>query len=151
MTLHIQPLTLAQANEQIMLWHRHHKPVIGHRFSLGAYLDTKLVGAVVVGRPVSREIDQYLVAEVTRLVTDGTHNACSFLYGAAARVAKAMGFKRIQTYILVEELGTSLRAAGWIFDGITSGGNWNHSKARQGLRRVDQPMSPKQRWVLKLQ
>ena len=40
------------------------------------------------------------VVEVTRLCTDGTKNACSFLYGAAARIAKEMGYKQIQTYIL---------------------------------------------------
>jgi uncharacterized protein (DUF779 family) len=145
-TLQLRPLTLKQANELIAALHRHHKPVTGHRFSIGVK-DVKLgtiVGVVVVGRPVARMIDQYNVAEVTRLVTDGTKNACSFLYSAAARAAKAMGFDYIQTYILESEPGTSLKAAGWELDGTTSGGNWNHSW-RKG-RREDQPMVPKQRW-----
>ena len=140
----IRPLTLGQANEMIEQLHRHHKKVVGHRFSLGCYLGDKLVGAVVVGRPVAREVPQYEVAEVTRLVTDGTKNVCSFLYSAAARVAKEMGFRAIQTYILVDEPGTSLRAAGWIKVGDTAGGSWNHGR-RKG-RREDQPMVPKQRW-----
>jgi hypothetical protein len=143
--LRVVPLTLKQANEMIAKLHRHHKPVVGHRFTLGAMLDGALVGAVVVGRPVSRELPQYEVAEVTRLVTDGTPMACSFLYQAAARTAKEMGFTSIQTYILDSEPGTSLKAAGWKMDGYTAGGNWNHSW-RKG-RREDQPMFPKQRWM----
>lgn len=107
-------------------------------------------GAAIVGRPVSRELDPYLLAEVTRLVTDGLLNACSFLYGACARVAKAMGFSRIQTYILEEEPGTSLKAAGWKFDHLTTGGDWNHSKANAGTRRTDQPQGRKQCWIKEL-
>jgi len=143
--LSVIPLTLAQANELVKKWHRHHKPVIGHRFSLGCEAGGVLCGAVIVGRPVSRELPAYSVAEVTRLVTDGTPMACSFLYQAAARTAKEMGFNSIHTYILETEPGTSLKAAGWTLDGRTAGGNWNHSW-RKG-RRVDQPMMMKQRWI----
>lgn len=144
--LRIIPLTLAQANELVASLHRHHKPAQGHRFSLGVEKDGRLVGAAIVGRPVSRELDAYRVAEVTRLVTDGTPHACSALYGAAARIAREMGFDRIQTYILDEEPGTSLRAAGWEFERRTDGGDWNHSKKYAGTRRTDQPMTAKQRW-----
>jgi hypothetical protein len=143
-TLTIMPLTLKQANELVGLLHRHHKRVVGHRFSLGCKSKKGLCGAAIVGRPVARELDPYMVAEVTRLVTDGTPNACSFLYSACARVAREMGFKVIQSYILGSEPGTSLKAAGWILAGVTSGGNWNHSW-RKG-RREDQPMEPKQIW-----
>ncbi len=147
--MRVVPLTLAQANEQVRWMHRHHKPAVGHRFSLGvADEDGLLCGAVIVGRPVARAVAQYEVAEVTRLVTDGTKNACSFLYAAASRVCKAMGFKTIQTYILAEEPGTSLRAAGWVYHHATSGGNWNQSW-RKG-RREDQPMQAKQLWVKQL-
>ena len=149
--MNIIPLTIKQANELINKLHRHHKPVTGHRFSLGAMKDGELVGAVVVGRPVSREVAQYAVAEVTRLVTNGTKNACSFLYAAAARVAKEMGFDAIQTYILDSEPGTSLKAAGWQFDGMTAGGDWNSSKQyRKQGRRTDQPQCPKQRFTKQL-
>lgn len=144
MTLEIIPLTLKQANELVSKLHRHHKPVRGHRFSIGLQRDGELCGAVVIGRPVARKNDQYLWAEVTRLVTDGSLNACSRLYAAAARAAKEMGFKRIQTYILQEEPGTSLKAAGWEFDHVTSGGDWN-CPSRKG-RRVDQPQQSKQCW-----
>ena len=142
--LRIIPLTLKQANELVSSWHRHHKPCVGHRFSIGVEKDGQMVGAAIIGRPVSRELDQYRVAEVSRLVTNGHPNACSKLYSAAARIAKEMGFDYIQTYILESEPGISLRASGWILDGKTSGGDWNHSW-RKG-RRTDQPMVPKQRW-----
>lgn len=149
--LRVIPLTLAQLNEVVAAHHRHHKPVRGHRFSLGVWQEGNgLVGACSVGRPVARQCDPYRTAEVTRLVTDGTRNACSILYAAAARACEAMGFRRIQAYILDNEPGTSLKAAGWHFDGATTGGDWNHSKAYQGKRRTDQPQTPKQRWVKEL-
>ncbi len=145
--MRVRPLTLKQLNDYVEAHHRHHKRVQGHRFSLGVLdADGRLVGACSVGRPVSRELNAYYVAEVTRLVTDGTPNACSILYAAAARAAKAMGFDFIQTYILHDEPGTSLKASGWVFDGVTAGGDWNHSKKNAGTRRTDQPMTPKQRW-----
>jgi hypothetical protein len=81
---------------------------------------------------------------VTRLCTDGTPNACSFLYGAAARAAKALGFRRIQTYILESEHGASLKASGWVRGHMTAGGSWNHGR-RKG-RRDDQPQCPKVYW-----
>lgn len=143
--LKIVPLTLKQANELIEKLHRHHKKVVGHRFSIGVEHEIDgLVGAAVIGRPVAREIAQYSVAEVTRLVTNGTQNACSKLYSAAARICREMGFEKIQTYILKSEPGTSLKASGWELEAETSGGDWNHSW-RKG-RRTDQPMEPKQRW-----
>jgi hypothetical protein len=141
------PLTLVQANALVTKLHRHHHPARGHRFSLGAFTDGRLIGAAIIGRPVARGCHPYWTAEVTRLVTDGTPNACSHLYGAAARVAREMGFAKIQTYILDSEPGTSLRAAGWTLEATTSGGDWNHSARNKGTRRTDQPMTPKQRWA----
>lgn len=144
MSLHVRPATLAQLNEGVAMLHRHHKPVQGHRFSLLCCDDEGVIrGACSVGRPVARELDPYEVAEVTRLVTDGTPNACSKLYAAAARACAAMGFKTIQTYILDSEPGTSLRAAGWKKIRTTSGGDWNHSTKNKGTRRTDQPQGPK--------
>jgi hypothetical protein len=150
MGLRVRPLTLKQANEAVSKLHRHHKPAQGHRFSLGVFDGEELRGACIVGRPVARGCDPWLTAEVTRLVTDGTKNACSILYAASARAAQAMGFDKIQTYILEEEPGTSLKASGWLFAAKTAGGDWNHSKAYAGKRRTDQPMTPKQRWEKKL-
>jgi hypothetical protein len=85
----------------------------------------KIVGIAIVGRPVARGRDDGVTAEVTRLATDGTRDACSFLYGASARAAFALGFKRIGTYILASEPGTSLAAAGWRMIGEVRGRSWS--------------------------
>ena len=149
MSLKILPLTLKQANEAVARLHRHHKPVVGHRFSIGCAEDGNLEmlrGAAICGRPVARGCDPYRVLEVTRLVTDGTKNACSILYASCARIAREMGFQKIQTYILETESGVSLTAAGWVWEANTAGGDWNHSKKNKGTRRTDQPMMAKQRW-----
>jgi hypothetical protein len=119
------PLTLAEANAFIVAHHRHHGRVVGHKFSIGATCGDKVVGVAVVGRPVARRRDDGLTLEVTRLCTDGTRNACSFLYGAAARAAFALGYKRIGTYILKSEDGASLRASGWRMIAETPGKSWS--------------------------
>lgn len=131
---------LDEANAYVSVHHRHHKPVVGHLFSLGAVLNGELVGVAIVGRPVARMRDDGMTAEVTRLCTDGTKNACSFLYGAASRAAFALGFKRIGTYILASETGTTLKAAGWRLIGETKGGSW--SRVSRG-RTDKHPTEPK--------
>lgn len=146
--MRIVPLTLRQANALVMSLHRHHKPVQGHRFSIGLLnASGTVIGAAIIGRPVSRHYDPYNVAEVTRLVTDGTPNACSMLYSAAARACKAQGYSKIQTYILDSEPGTSLKASGWMREVLTRGGDWNRTSR---TRRIDQPMCMKVRWAKQL-
>lgn len=136
-------LELADANRFVERLHRHHKPVQGHRFSIGAEKDFDLVGVAIVGRPVARKTDQRNVVEVTRLCTDGTPNACSFLYSACARAAKALGYQRIQTFILESEPGVSLKATGWTQGHVSKGGKgW---QSRDG-RREDQPTENKVLW-----
>src|SRR5579859_562950 len=110
----IRPCELRDANAFVERLHRHHKKVQGHRFSIGLWDEDKLVGVAIVGRPVARMTDHTKVLEVTRLCTDGTKNACSALYSAAARVGKELGYERIQTFILESEPGTSLIATGWV-------------------------------------
>ncbi len=119
------PLPLREANSFVMAMHRHHKPVVGHKFSIGAMVDGKIVGVAIVGRPVARGRDDGWTLEVTRLCTDGTKNACSFLYGAAARAALALGYRRIGTYILASEPGSSLKGAGWRLIGEVKGRSWS--------------------------
>jgi hypothetical protein len=125
MKLHHVRIDLAEANAFVAAHHRHHKAVVGHLFSIGAAIGDKILGVAIVGRPVSRFRDDGLTAEVTRLCSDGTQNACSFLYGAAARASFALGFKKIGTYILASEPGTSLTAAGWRLIGETPGRSWS--------------------------
>ena len=147
--LYVLPVELKEANSFIAALHRHHHPVIGHRFSIGCVDDSGLLhGVCIVGRPVARLAGKPRdVAEVTRLATDGTYNCCSILYSAAARAAKAMGFQRIQTYTLPSEGGASLRASGWIDEGSAGGGQWKHTDGKP--RRTDQPTDVKTRWALR--
>ena len=135
-----------EANAIVAAIYRHHAPAVGHRFSLKCVdVFGAVHGVAICGRPVARLTCQSSVIEVSRVATNGTPNACSALYAAAARTAKAMGFESIQTFTLETEPGTSLRAAGWSFDGMSGGGDWNVPS--RGGRRTDQPQCAKRRWV----
>ena len=90
-----------------------------------------MCGAAMVGRPVSRYLDDGMTLEVNRCCTDGTRNACSMLYGAATRAAKALGYRRIITYTLQSEPGTSLKASNWICDGEAGGVRWTGQRYAQ--------------------
>ena len=49
--LELVPVTLREANGFVQQYHRHHKQVAGHKFSIGVAQDGKLVGvASVAGR-----------------------------------------------------------------------------------------------------
>lgn len=143
MALALQPITFKEACAFVRLHHRHHAPSVGHKFSIAANDGAKVVGVVTVGRPVARHLDNGWTLEVTRCTTDGTRNAASLLYGAAWRAAKALGYRRLITYTLASEAGTSLRAAGWTALYQTEGGSWD----RPSRPRVDTaPLGQKQLW-----
>lgn len=113
MSLQLVPVAFADACGFVSMWHRHHSPPVGHKFSVGVADDELLVGVVIVGRPVARHLDDGRTLEVTRSATDGTEHANSMLYAAAWRAAKALGYRRLITYTQQGEAGSSLRAAGW--------------------------------------
>lgn len=137
------PLSLAQANSFVAAIHRHHDPVHRDKFRVGCAIGNRLVGVVQVGRPVARGLDDGKTLEVVRLCTDGTKDACSYLYGKAARIAAELGYTRIVTYILASEPGTSLDTAGWHFDCITKGGDWS---CQSRPRNTTAPQVPKKRY-----
>lgn len=143
--LQLAPVTLKEANAFIAQRHRHHKPARGCRAVVGVRSEARLVGVAILERPKARMIAKLepLTAEVSRLCTDGTPNACSKLYAACARAAAALGYTRVVTYILESESGVSVEAAGWTCDGPAGGGTWN----RKGRPRVDaSPTCRKTRW-----
>ncbi len=141
----VRPITLKEANAEVQRIHRHHDGVQGHRWAQAAFLGDRLVGVAISGNPIARELQDGLTFEVRRLATDGTPNACSFLYGAAWRAAKGIGFLRGLTYILESEPGTSLRAAGWTLGPVVRGGTWS----RPSRARVDKhPTVRKVRWQI---
>lgn len=142
--LTVVPIELSEANAFVARHHRHHKPVPGAKFCIGVSDEQNDIhGVAIVGRPTARLSDNGWTLEVTRLATDGAKNACSMLYAAAWRATRAMGYRRLITYTLNTEPGTSLRAAGWKCLGEAGGGSWN----RTGRPRVDKhPLQRKLAW-----
>jgi len=144
MSLSVVPMTLEQANAFVTEHHRHHDPVAGCKFCIAvADADGLVRGVAIVGRPIARMLDTGWTLEVNRVCTDGVHNGCSMLYGAAWRAAKALGFRRLITYTLAEEGGASLRGAGWKLIGERGGGSWSRAERP----RVDtHPLQTKLMW-----
>lgn len=139
----IVPTSLEEANAFVSRLHRHHKPVPGHKFSIAVAEGDTVHGVAIIGRPVSRMLDDGWTLEVNRCCTDGTPNACSMLYSRARKCAYALGFRRIFTYTLPEEGGASLRGAGWKLIGERGGGKWG----RTNRPRIDtHPTQTKLLW-----
>jgi hypothetical protein len=117
------PISISEANKFVANFHRHNKPVQGAKFAIGASDGEELIGVAIVGRPVSRHLDDGETAEVTRccVLDDAPKGACSFLYSRCWRVWAAMGGSRLITYTLQSESGASLRGAGWKIVGQTPG------------------------------
>lgn len=140
----IVPIGLKAANEFVARYHRHHNPVRGCKFCVSVEDENgRCCGVAICGRPVSRYLDDGFTLEVNRLCTNGTRNACSMLYGACIRAAKALGYKKVITYTLKSENGSSLKAANFINDGEAGGEIWTGKRKRyNGV-----PAEKKTRWV----
>lgn len=142
--MELRPITLKQANKVVARFHRHLDPPQGALWALSAWKDGQLVGVALVGNPIARLAMDGWTAEVVRVATDGTRNACSFLYSRAKRAAEAMGYQRVITKTLPEEGGASLRAVQAKAYGESKAQQWD----RVNRRRKVHPMSPKLRWEL---
>jgi hypothetical protein len=154
MSLAVVPLTLAAANRHVSEWHRHHAafpPGLDY-FRIGVVDEEGIVqGVAIVARPPNRNSDDGLTCEVVRVATNGAKNACSALYGACARIAREMGFRRIITYTLEAESGASLRASGWKMtkEGIRS--YWeSHQVPGRTVKAKEHYASTKRRWEVQL-
>ena len=141
--LQVAPISLSEANAFVEMHHRHSNPVVGHKFSISAEIDGSIVGVAIVGRPLSRRLDDGMTLEALRVCTTGDKNACSFLYGACWRAAKSLGYRRLITYTLDTEGGASLRASGWRVVGSTPGRSWN---VPSRPRKDDHLLQPRIRW-----
>lgn len=140
----LRPIILREAAAFVAKKHRHHPAPRAWKFGIGLENERgKLVGVAVVARPSSRMLDDGFTAEITRLCTTGEKNACSMLYGASRRAAFAMGYRRIVTYILESENGSSLKASGFVLGEVTRGGSWSRPSRP---RTVSAPTCKKQRW-----
>lgn len=141
--MELQPITYKEACVFIDQHHRHHLHPQGWKFGIALNDSKKIIGVITIGRPIARHKDGGWTLEVTRCCTDGTKNANSKLYASAWRAVKAMGFKRLITYILASETGISLKAAGWKTIGECKGGTWN----RKSRKRIDKyPTGQKTLW-----
>lgn len=144
--MELRPISIRAAMRVVDEWHRHLEKPQGAKSAIAAWQDGRVVGVALVGRPVSR-MDQrdWRNGEVVRVATDGTKNACSFLYARAKRLLQAMGYQRCLTKTLPEEGGASLRAVKAKYLGRSRGGSWDRVNRR---RRSRAPKQPKLRWEL---
>jgi hypothetical protein len=144
LSLTLRPITHREAAAFVSAHHRHCVPQKGWKFGVGvADGNGELVGVAVVARPIARKLDNGFTLEITRLCTTGVKNACSILYAAARRAAFALGYRRVITYTLETEPGSSLRASGFQAVAKTRADTWD----RPGRSRIDQgPICPKTRW-----
>lgn len=131
MALVIKPMTLKAANEFVREYHRHNIPTVGGKFAIACFNDDKLCGVAVCGRPVARRLDNGMTLEIYRNCTDGTRNACSKLYGAAVRIARDMGYRKVITYTLESEDGASVKAANFKWAGKAGKQAWNGRSERE--------------------
>ena len=149
------PLELKDANAYVEKYHRHHKAVSRDKFRVGCEEGGELIGVIQVGRPLSRHLCDGETLEVLRCCTNGRPNVASFLYSRVARITREMGYKKIITYILQSELGTSLKASGWELDkNDCGGGTWSSPSRPRELVQITlfgteqkYPTERKQRWV----
>lgn len=144
--LELVPISQKTANAYVAEHHRHNNPVAACISVVGVKEGDRLCGVAIIGRPVARMLDDGYTAEVRRVCTDGTYNACSMLLRAAWRAVKALGYRKLITYTLPEEGGASLRAAGFkLVKTDAGGGRWS----RPGRPSADtHPLGKKYRWEL---
>lgn len=143
MRIELRPIMQPDAFDFVRRHHRHHNVPVGALWWHAAHGEEgELVGVAIVGRPVSKALDDGLTCEVTRLCTNGADNACTLLYGAARRCAETKGFRRGLTYILDSEFeasrGASCRAAGFVYLGRTRGGQWDRPSRRRPNNTPDE-------------
>lgn len=154
---HLVPgITQRQAAKWIAAYHDHNDPPRGDIYRIAA-ADTsdRIVGIAIVGRPISRMLDDGWTVEILRVAVRrdldperpglGPLGACSYLYAAAWRAARQLGYRRAITYTLDRESGASLRAlAGWRPLPLIEGASWS----RDDRERFDKQASliTKRRW-----
>lgn len=144
----IVPISLKNANAMVLQFHRHNRPVTGHKWSIACEHEKAVVGVCIVGRPIARMLDDGATVEVLRLCVkdDAPPNVCSFLYRAAWRIWQAMGGTRLVTFTLQSESGASLRGAGFRLANSFNGASWSRDARKRETQAVQ--MEPKHRWEI---
>ena len=145
----IIPLGLEEANRFVAMFHRHNKKVkLGGKFAIGLMYKGELIGVAIAGIPRARMLNDGKTIEILRVcVKDGYKNANSILYGRMKRICQLMGYKRIVTYTLKKESGSSLRASGFKPVKEVKPQVWDRPSRRRKFQKVY--LEPKIRWEYK--
>lgn len=143
------PISIQAAKQYIARWHRHHEPCKSALWAVACGVTGELEprGVAVFGRPKARMIQNGVTGEIVRVATDGTPNACSFLYGLIRRIAGIMGYTRVPTYTLKTESGSSLRGAAAI-EAADVKGREHDTPSRRRTRKGGAQLADKKRWEL---
>lgn len=146
----IVPLKQRDARAFIDQNHRHNKGPRGDIIRVGVEHYGQLVGVATAGRPIARMLDDGRTLEVTRCCAlEGHRNACSQMYAALRRAAKALGWRRMFTYTLASESGASLKASGWQRDcAVKPAAGWARTGRDRATLFTDK--TDKVRWVIEL-
>jgi len=141
-SLELVPIGVREASRVVKRLHRHLPRVVGGRFASSVYVAGELAGVGIASEPKAPRSRDGFTIEISRVATDGAANACSKLYGALCRAAAAIGYRKVITFTRLDEPGTSLRAAGFVEDGLTREQSWDrpHNPRNKELSQV-------RRWV----
>lgn len=141
--LTLRPCTIRAAKNWIGLHHRRLPRLQGAMWAVAACRGSDMVGVAAVGHPARMLAAENVLCVLRVAEAPPGRNACSMLYGACSRAARAMGATGLVTYTHQDEPGTSLRASGWVYGGLTSGGDWGRgNRPRKPALYPD----PKHRW-----
>ena len=111
--LEIVPVTQKEAHAFADRRYKQQKRIKGYQFSVGCTDGDRMVGVANVARPASRYMDDGWTLEMTGVCTDGSEDVRLMLYAAAWRAARALGYRKLITYVMDTEPGTGLKMAGW--------------------------------------
>lgn len=145
MSLELRPIGVREASAVVKRLHRHLPRVVGGLFAVSVFAGDELVGVGVASQPKARQSRDGFTVEITRVATDGHRNACSRIYASLLRASAAIGARRALTFTRPEEPGASLRAVGFVDDGLTREESWDRPR-----RPRDGGPSQVRRWKLDL-
>lgn len=112
----IKPIGFREACKFVADHHRYLASPRGCLFCVGVHSYLGLVAVAIVGRPISPTQQDGETCEITRLAAiDNWRNASSCAIAASWRVAKALGYTRIISYVDARLNGESFKAAGMKF------------------------------------
>jgi hypothetical protein len=156
----VAPCTIKAAIKKVKECHRHLPDLQGGLFAAQVIGPSgECAGVAVFGNPwmewqgTGRGVITRCAAheDLPKVIaSDGEEHAapaCTMLYSALCRAARALGYREAWTYTLPHEPGRSLKAAGFIDMGLTDGGEHDRKSRR---RKPAANSAPKRRWLRQL-